>query len=94
MPSPQPHRRDFLRRAGARGAACVLPTAARAHQPAVVVRQSIADFAKNDQALDALRAGVQKVRDLDPKHPFHWTFQANSHWRPLFAVGVYERLVR
>jgi hypothetical protein len=56
-----------------------------------VVRQSIADFVTDDKALASLRAGVQKMRELDPKHPFSWTFQANVHWRPLFPVYVYEQ---
>jgi hypothetical protein len=92
MPGPQTNRRDFLHQAGALGAACVLPVLAPAHEPpAPLVRRNIADFARDDRALDALRAGVRKMRDLDPRNPFSWSFQANIHWRPMFPGYVYEQ---
>ncbi len=92
MPRLPSNRRDFLHQAGALGAACVLPALAPARPlPEPLVRRNIAEFARDPKALDALRAGVRKMRGLDPKHPFSWTFQANMHWRPLFPVYVYEQ---
>ena len=94
MPEVEATRRRFLKHVGLGGAACFLPIGS-AHADDVDAapqkRVGIKEFAQNAQALADLRTAVKKMRDLAPRHPFSWTFQANIHWRPFFPDYVYQQ---
>lgn len=62
-------------------------------QPAdnVRVRESIEAFGADPAKLAALRRAIRRMRELEPMHPFSWSFQANIHWRPEFPDYLLEQ---
>jgi tyrosinase len=95
MVEPQNTRREFLKQTGALSATCfasALVGRSRADQPnEPLKRQSIVEFSKDERRLASFRAGVQRMRDLEPDHPFSWIFQANIHNRPFYPGYVYTQ---
>jgi tyrosinase len=83
-----------LKQTGLTSAACLLarPSLA-AEEPAAtpLKRIGIKEFAQDARALADFRRAVQKMRDLPPRHPFSWIFQANMHWRPFYPDYVYQQ---
>jgi hypothetical protein len=86
-------RRDFVKRASIAGAACLLGRSALVGDgpSAPLKRVGIKEFAADAGALADLRKAVQKMRQLPPRHPFSWIFQANIHWRPFYPDYVYQQ---
>jgi tyrosinase len=56
-----------------------------------LVRISVGKFSKDEKKLASFRRGVERMRNLDPTHPFSWIFQANIHGRPTFPAYVVEQ---
>jgi tyrosinase len=105
MPRNLTSRRQFLGKAAAAGSAFVASGAFAGRADAEItsvspelaydarlhVRMSIGEFVKDKDMLAAFRCGVERMRAMDPTHPFSWIFQANMHRRPTFPDYVYRQ---